>query len=171
MPTEVSPLQVYVVEDSKILQNLLVSAIQAAGAEVSGCSGDAPTAIADLLVLRPNLVVIDISLSSGSGFDVLRALRDHALLPEQIKIVLTNHATAEYQKISAQLGAHRFFDKSVETAGALAFISAQAAAARKRSNPIRCPQSNFPTPALARLLNSHVRFRPKADIGGRFKLW
>src|SRR5215831_1393725 len=130
--TGVRPFQVYIVEDSVNLQRRLVSAIQAAGAEVSGCSGDAPTAIADLFALQPNLVVIDLSLSSGSGFDVLRALKDHALVPGAIKVVLTNYATAEYQELSAELGADRFFDKSLETGRALAYISAQAAAARRR---------------------------------------
>jgi len=43
--------------------------------------------------------------------------------------VLTNYATADYEERSAQLGADRFFDKSLETGSALAFIGAQAAAA------------------------------------------
>ena len=33
------PLQVYIVEDSEIVERLLASAIVAAGAEVSGCAG------------------------------------------------------------------------------------------------------------------------------------
>jgi Response regulators consisting of a CheY-like receiver domain and a winged-helix DNA-binding domain len=122
-----NPLQVYLVEDSPIIQHLLASAIEAAGAEVVGCSAEAEAAVEDLFTLQPNLIVIDISLASGSGFDVLRALKDHALVPEAVKIVLTNRATAEYEELSVELGADRFFDKSFETSQALSFINALAA--------------------------------------------
>ena len=68
------PLQVYVVEDSPIIRRLLASTIEAAGAELVGFSANALAAIADLGALEPDLILIDISLDSGSGFDVLRAL-------------------------------------------------------------------------------------------------
>ena len=70
------PLQVYIVEDSTIIRRLLTSTIEAAGAELVGHSGDAQSAIADLSVLRPDLILIDISLNSGTGFDVLKALQE-----------------------------------------------------------------------------------------------
>ena len=82
------PLQVYLVEDSPIVQRLLGSAIAAAGAELDGCSDDAQAAIAEVSALQPDLILIDISLASGSGFDVLKALHDHSLVPEAIKVVL-----------------------------------------------------------------------------------
>jgi DNA-binding response OmpR family regulator len=131
------PLRVYIVEDSAILQRLLVSAVLAAGAQVIGCSADAQTATSDLFVQQPDLVVIDISLSSGSGFDVLKALHDHNLAPGAIKLVLTNHP--EYHDLSLQLGADRFFDKALETSKALAYIGALAAAeppTRASSQPL-----------------------------------
>jgi DNA-binding NarL/FixJ family response regulator len=131
------PLQVYIVEDSPIIQRLLASAIAAAGAELSGCSADAQTAIADLFALQPELILIDIGLASGSGFDVLRTLQDHSLVPAAIKVVLTNHANADYQNLSVRLGADRFFDKSSETSQALALISTLAAERRSSSAPPR----------------------------------
>jgi DNA-binding NarL/FixJ family response regulator len=131
------PLQVYVVEDSPIVRRLLASAIAAAGAELDGCSDDAQAAIADLFALQPDLILIDISLASGSGFDVLKALHEHSLVPEAIKVVLTNHANAEYQNLSLRLGADRFFDKALETSEALALISVLAA--EKRSGSASLP--------------------------------
>lgn len=126
------PLRVYVVEDSPIVERLLASAIAAAGAELSGCSADAQTAIGDLSALQPDLIVIDIGLASGSGFDV-KTLQDRSLAQTAIKVVLTNHANAESQSLSLRLGADRFFDKSSETSQALALISVLAAE-RLRSN-------------------------------------
>ena len=127
------PLQVYLVEDSPIIQRLVTSAIVAAGAELSGCSADAQTAIADLFTLQPDLILIDILLASGSGFDVLKTLQEHSLVPGAIKVVLTNHANAEYKNLSLRLGADRFFDKFSETSQALALIDTLAAERRSGS--------------------------------------
>jgi DNA-binding NarL/FixJ family response regulator len=124
------PLQVYIVEDSPIVQRLLGSAIAAAGAELDGCSDDAQAAIADVFALQPDVILIDISLASGSGFDVLKALHEHSLVPEAMKVVLTNHANDEYRNLSLRLGADRFFDKASETSQALALISTLAAERR-----------------------------------------
>jgi DNA-binding NarL/FixJ family response regulator len=131
------PLQVYIVEDSQIIQRLLASAIAAAGAELSGSSDDAKTAIADVFTLQPDLILIDIHLASGSGFDVLAALQDHSLVPAATKVVLTNYADAEYRNLSLRLGANRFFDKSLETSETLALINTLAAEKRSSSAPPR----------------------------------
>jgi DNA-binding NarL/FixJ family response regulator len=129
------PLQVYVVEDSPIIQRLLASVITAAGAQSVGCSANAQTAIADLSVLQPDLILIDIALASGSGFDVLETLQEHSLVPEAVKVVLTNRANTEYEKLSRRLGADRFFDKSSETWQAVALIHGLAAQKRRGSAP------------------------------------
>jgi DNA-binding NarL/FixJ family response regulator len=133
------PLQVYVVEDSPIIRRLLASTIEAARAELVGSSAGAQTAIADLSVLQPDLIVIDISLDSGSGFDVLKALQERNLVPSAIKVVLTNHANAEYENLSLRLGADSFFDKSSETSQVLALINALAAEKLRRGNQPRDP--------------------------------
>ena len=98
-------LQVYIVEDSPIIRWLLASTIEAAGAELVGHSADAQTAITDLSVLEPDLILLDIRLKAGTGFDVLKALQERHLLPTTMKAVLTNHANAEYQQLSFRLGA------------------------------------------------------------------
>lgn len=140
------PLQVYIVEDSPIIQRLLASAIVAAGAELSGYSADAQTAVADLFALEPDLILIDIRLASGSGFDVLRALQAHSLVPGAIKVVLTNYADAEYQNLSVRLGADRFFDKSLEASKALALINTLAAERRSGRAP---PRSSSTVPSTS----------------------
>ena len=124
------PLQVYIVEDSRITQRLLGSVIEATGAEVSGCSADAQTAIRDLFVLQPDLILIDIGLATGSGFHVLKALQERSLVPGAMKVVLTNYVNAEYESLCLRLGADRFFDKSSETMQALALINTLAAEKR-----------------------------------------
>ena len=73
-------------------------------------------------MLQPDLILVDIRLKSGSGFDVLQALQERHLLPGAVKAVLTNHANAEYEQLSFRLGADRFFDKASETAHVLPLI-------------------------------------------------
>jgi DNA-binding NarL/FixJ family response regulator len=117
------PLQVYVVEDSPLVQQMLTEAVQAAGAEVDGCTGEAKRAIGDVFVLQPDVIFIDIRLASGSGLDVLKALHEHNLAPGAVKVVLTNFVDDEYQKVCRRLGADRFFDKSFETSEAVELIT------------------------------------------------
>lgn len=136
------PLKVYAVEDSQILGRLLASTVQAAGAEFIGSSGGAQSAIADLAVLQPDLILIDLVLDSGSGFDVLREIRNRGFAPTAMKVVLTNHATSEYERLSLQLGAHRFFDKASQTSEVLALINALAA--EKRRAPRHDPGGESP---------------------------
>ena len=130
------PLQVYLVEDSPMARALLIDEIERAGAQLIGSSADAGAAIGDVFAFQPDLILIDIRLASGSGFDVLKALQIHSLAPAAIKVVLTNYADAEYRNRSASLGADRFFDKSFETAQALELIDAIAAEGRSRASPL-----------------------------------
>ncbi len=134
MPEFAKPLQVYVVEDSAILRRVLASAIEAAGGVLIGSSAEAEAAVAELSTLRPDLVLIDIGLKSGTGFDVLEALQKLDWKPAPIKVVLTNHAYGEYRRMSAQLGASAFFDKTTETSQVLALIGALA---REKPGPWR----------------------------------
>lgn len=62
---------------------------------------------------------------------MLQALQERHLLPGAIKAVLTNHANEEYEQLSFQLGADRFFDKSSETSHVLPLIGALVAQKRR----------------------------------------
>jgi CheY-like chemotaxis protein len=137
-----APLQVYIVEDSPIIQRLLASTIEASGAELLGRSSKAQTAIAELSMLQPDLILIDIILDVGSGFDVLRVMQERGLAPAAIKAVLTNHATADYEALSYRLGAHRFFDKGTETSQVLALIDVLSM--EKRHKTMHPPDTELP---------------------------
>ena len=120
-------LQVYLVEDSPLMQRMLASTIEAAGAEMVGHSDSAQRAIHEIFALQPDLILIDISLHSGNGFDVLRLLRYRGVAQPARKVVLTNHANAEYRALSFRLGADQFYDKSFEMLKVLELIRVMAA--------------------------------------------
>ena len=118
--------QVYVVEDSPIMLQLLTVSIKAAGAELVGHSASAQRAISEISVLQPDLILVDISLDFGNGFDVLRVLQDRGLAQSARKVVLTNHANDEYRARCFRLGADQFCDKASEIWQVLALINAMA---------------------------------------------
>ena len=88
----------------------MVSAIP--GAETVGHAPSARSAIAGIEASRPDVVVLDIQLEDGTGFDVMRAVRPGA--PQVRFYVLTNFAHEGYRRMAEKLGARGFFDKSRE---------------------------------------------------------
>jgi DNA-binding NarL/FixJ family response regulator len=120
-------LQVYVVEDSPLLVRMLTSTVEEAGAELVGHSDNTQQAINEIFALQPDLILIDISLNRGNGFDVLRLLRHRGLAQSARKVVFTNHANAEYRALSFRLGANQFYDKSSEMLKVMDLIKMMAA--------------------------------------------
>ena len=104
-------MQVFLVEDSPLVRERLEALIgQVPGTEIVGRAVGAQAAIRDILQARPDLVVLDVQLAEGSGFDVLRAL--HAQAPELDVVMLSNYSSDPYRQIAERFGARAFFDKT-----------------------------------------------------------
>lgn len=105
-------LRVYLVEDSPIISKLLRELVEGIGATMIGEADAANAAIAEIRALRPDVVVVDIRLREGTGFDVLIALRDSFGARAPIYIMLTNYVGEAYRNAAKALGVDYFFDKS-----------------------------------------------------------
>jgi two-component system OmpR family response regulator len=106
-------MRVFLVEDSALVAKRLERIItELCYCEVIGCSSEACHAIKQITRLMPDVVVIDLSLKTGSGFEVLGAVSGLPVRP--LTIVLTNYPTAEFRRAALELGAQHFFDKSTE---------------------------------------------------------
>jgi len=106
-------MQVFIVEDSPMVRARLVEMLRAVpGATVVGAAAGAKAAIGQILAARPDVVVLDVNLAEGSGFDVLRAVCRQA--PGIDFYMLSNFADAPYRHLAQRLGAREFFDKSKE---------------------------------------------------------
>lgn len=106
-------MQVFLVEDSPLVRERLITLLGSVpGARVQGCASEAQAAIRDILACRPDVVVLDLKLAKGSGFDVLRAV--HAEAPAIDFYMLSNFASEPYRRLAGKLGARDFFDKSSE---------------------------------------------------------
>jgi DNA-binding NarL/FixJ family response regulator len=106
-------MQIYLVEDSQLVLERLRALLGAVpGVRVAGTAAHAEGAIRGILDERPDVVLCDLRLATGNGFDVLRAVR--AAAPAIDVYMLSNFATEPYRRLAAELGARDFFDKSKE---------------------------------------------------------
>lgn len=82
---------IYVVEDhGLVLESLCIALTQRGHTCVGGC--DNPTqAMADLLRLRPDVVLIDLNLGLRSGFELLAEMQQRQLATQAIVISLSTH--------------------------------------------------------------------------------
>lgn len=107
------PLNLFLVEDSVPVRERIEATLAAlAGVLIVGHAAGADEAMHAILALRPHVVLLDLKLGQGSGFDVLRGVLPKA--PEIEFYMLSNFATPAYRRTAEQLGARGFFDKSHE---------------------------------------------------------
>ena len=104
---------IFIVEDSALVRERLLELLgEVPESHVVGVAAGADEAIEEILAERPDVVLLDLSLAQGSGFDVLRAV--HEAAPEIDVYMLSSFATEPYRRLAARLGARDFFDKSSE---------------------------------------------------------
>jgi DNA-binding NarL/FixJ family response regulator len=104
--------KVFLVDDSPLVRSRIAEMV-AALPELSlvGEAADVAGAISGIRAARPDVVLLDLSLAQGSGFDVLKALAGD---PAIAFYMLSNFASEPYRRQAARLGAKDFFDKATE---------------------------------------------------------
>ena len=116
-----SLLEVCVVEDDEMVRNTLAGMLQRAkGFLCVGEYASAEAAIREIPRIRPDVVLMDISLSAMSGVDCVRELGEKA--PAVQIIMLTVHEDAEAIFNSLAAGARGYLLKPVRSADLLAAI-------------------------------------------------
>ena len=108
-------MKVFVVEDSAAVRERLVEMIREIDdVEVVGEAATYDAAVDGIMSTRPDVAVLDIKLGDGggNGIDVLNQVRKG--LPAMKAIVLSNYATPQHMKASADAGAEYFLDKSAD---------------------------------------------------------
>jgi len=121
-------MKIFLVEDSLVVRGQLAAMLATIpGAEIVGEAQSALPAIRDILDLRPDLVLLDVHLAEGSGFDVLNAV--HVNAPEIDFCMLTNFAPHSYRQLAERLGAGAVFDKRMEFGRVRELVARRVAAA------------------------------------------
>ena len=105
--------KVFLVEDSPLVLERLAELLGTLpGARIVGHASRADDAIREILATRPDVVVLDMKLAQGTGFDVLTELHDKA--PGIAVYMLSNFAAEPYRRQAERLGARGFFDKTTD---------------------------------------------------------
>ena len=106
-------MEIFLVEDSAMVRDRLHQMLsRLPGAQVTGHATRPQAAIRDILNAKPDVVVLDLKLDGGSGFEVLREV--HEREPGIDFYMLSNFASEPYRRYATRLGALDFFDKSSE---------------------------------------------------------
>ncbi|HEX5538632.1 MAG TPA: response regulator [Methylophilaceae bacterium] len=131
-----SRVHVMLVEDSALIREALVDALAvSAVANFEGFATTASEAITALRAQQFDIVVIDIELAKGTGFDVLLNLNQSDFpFPPPLSIVLTNHAHPVYKYQAELLGVKHFFDKSMHFNEAIDAIEQEASRLLRTKN-------------------------------------
>jgi two-component system, NarL family, invasion response regulator UvrY len=94
---------VYLVDDHVLMRDSLRAVLQDAGHRVVGESANPTQALAELQVLTPAVLVLDLNLGSRSGFELLEQLRDRMSTVRTIVLTMSAQPRdiAEAQRLGA----------------------------------------------------------------------
>lgn len=120
-------LRVVLVDDHEIVRGGLRAMLESAGIDVVAEAGTARDAVAAALATRPDVVLMDVRLGSGSGIEATREIRSAA--PEVRVLMLTSFPDDEAVLASVMAGASGYFLKRVGTGELVRAVRAVAAGA------------------------------------------
>lgn len=98
--------RLYLVDDHQLMREGLRALLEARGHTVVGESADPTQALADLLRLRPEILLLDLNLGGRSGFELLAELQRRRL-PTRC-VVLTMSAQPRHVAEALRLGASAY---------------------------------------------------------------
>ena len=126
------PLTVFIADDSVSIAEMLIELLSAPGyIEVVGVGETEASAIESSRSIRPDVVLLDLQLKTGSGTNVIRAIRAHPEFASMCLVVTSNHTSPQLKAGCLELGANDYFDK-VKELGELTARVTQLAEAKAR---------------------------------------
>ena len=130
------PMKMLLVEDSNLLREVLFDTINSLkNLSVEGMAATQSKAISLLNEMQFDILLIDIELAEGNGFEVVKHTRKQNYpFKSPILMVLTNHANSHYRSMAKDLGVHYFFDKSMDFDLAIEAIELEADRFNKKPN-------------------------------------
>jgi DNA-binding NarL/FixJ family response regulator len=114
------PARILIVDDHPLTREALSSLLGAHGFDVIGCASDGEQAIVEAARLRPDLVLLDLSMPGLDGLGALPRLREAA--PESEVVVLTASGTEENLLAAIRAGAAGYLLKTEPPERIAAFL-------------------------------------------------
>ncbi len=104
-------MSLFIADDNVAFRTRLSSILSnIEGINIVGMAGNAHNTAKAIKRLQPDMVILDLHMIGGSGFDVLRTIK--ALRPNPAIIMLTIGSKSEYKALSYLDGVDYFLEKS-----------------------------------------------------------
>lgn len=113
-------MRVLVADDHSLFRDGLVSLLEAAGHDVVGQVGDGDSAVKAAASLRPDLVLLDISMPSVDGLQALRRIKAEAPDVQVVMLTVSDDDTSLFEALRS--GAQGYLLKSLNASEFLAMI-------------------------------------------------
>ena len=106
-------MKILIVDDSIMIRRSLIKLIDRIGDNLEIAEAvNAPEGIRIAQDMRPDIVILDIMMPGGSGFSVLKIVREFEVPP--VTIMLSKYSADKFREEAERGGADHFFDKSTE---------------------------------------------------------
>jgi DNA-binding NarL/FixJ family response regulator len=105
---------VFIVDDHPLVREWLTALLhQQPDIEVSGQAGDASGALAAMIARPPDVAIVDLSLKTSSGLDLIKDIDAH--IPDTKVLVLSMHEEVFYAERALRAGARGYVMKREST--------------------------------------------------------
>jgi DNA-binding NarL/FixJ family response regulator len=113
------PIRCLIVDDNRAFMAAARVLLEREGLVVAGCASNSAEALAEADRLRPDVVLVDISLGEESGFDLARRLREDGRGAGAAVVMISTRAEEDVADLVAESPATGFVSKSDLSASAI----------------------------------------------------
>jgi DNA-binding NarL/FixJ family response regulator len=113
------PIRFLVVDDSKSFLEAARLLLEREGLTIAGVASSCAEALREAEALRPDVILVDISLGEDSGFDLARRLVEDSRARGATVILISTHSETDFADLIAESPAAGFLAKSELSASAI----------------------------------------------------
>jgi two-component system, NarL family, nitrate/nitrite response regulator NarL len=113
------PMRSLIVDDNGLFLEAARVLLEREGLSVAGVAATSAEALRQAEALRPDVILVDISLGEESGFDLARRLVEDGLGDDAVVILISTHAAEDLADMIAASPAAGFLPKAELSASAV----------------------------------------------------
>jgi DNA-binding NarL/FixJ family response regulator len=104
-------MRILIADDNQLVRNAVAKLLsQQPGWSVCGEAADAPQTVEKARELRPDVILLDVSMPGASGFDAARSIR--RALPQTKILIMSQNDAVRFLPVALEVGADGCLDKA-----------------------------------------------------------